>query len=66
MCCPFDTGDWLLQNPLLYGYAAVNAYLPSEQIAIAVAVADEEDQLPARMRRSLDGETKTAVHPAFI
>jgi CubicO group peptidase (beta-lactamase class C family) len=36
------SGDWLLQNPLFYGYAAVNAYLPSEKIAIAVAVTYEE------------------------
>lgn len=32
------SGDWLLQNPLLSGYAAVDAYLPSKKIAIAVAV----------------------------
>lgn len=32
------SGDWLLQNPLFFGYAAVEAYLPSQNIAIAVAV----------------------------
>jgi CubicO group peptidase (beta-lactamase class C family) len=32
------SGSWLLQNPLLGGYAAVEAYLPSKKIAIAVAV----------------------------
>jgi CubicO group peptidase (beta-lactamase class C family) len=32
------TGDWYFQNPLFYGYAAVNAYLPAQKIAIAVAV----------------------------
>ena len=32
------SGDWLLQNPLFAGYAAVEAYLPSQKIAIAVAV----------------------------
>jgi CubicO group peptidase (beta-lactamase class C family) len=32
------SGDWLLQNPLLSGQGATAAYLPSEQIAIAVAV----------------------------
>jgi CubicO group peptidase (beta-lactamase class C family) len=31
------SGNWLLQNPLLTGYAAVEAYLPSQKIAIAVA-----------------------------
>jgi CubicO group peptidase (beta-lactamase class C family) len=30
--------NWLLQNPLLAGYAAVEAYLPSQRVAIAVAV----------------------------
>jgi CubicO group peptidase (beta-lactamase class C family) len=32
------SGAWLLQNPLLGGYAAIEAYLPSKKIAIAVAV----------------------------
>ena len=32
------SGNWLLQNPLMTGYAAVEAYLPSRKIAIAVAV----------------------------
>jgi CubicO group peptidase (beta-lactamase class C family) len=31
------SGSWLLQNPLLDGYAAVEAYLPAKKIAIAVA-----------------------------
>jgi hypothetical protein len=32
------SGDWLLQNPLFYGYAAVEGYLPAKQLAVAVAV----------------------------
>jgi CubicO group peptidase (beta-lactamase class C family) len=40
-------GDWYLQNPLFSGYAAVNAYLPSERIAIAVAVTYEEEAFSA-------------------
>jgi CubicO group peptidase (beta-lactamase class C family) len=32
------SGRWLLQNPMLAGYAAVEAYLPSQKVAIAVAV----------------------------
>jgi CubicO group peptidase (beta-lactamase class C family) len=32
------SGNWLLQNPMFAGYAAVEAYLPSQKIAIAVAV----------------------------
>jgi CubicO group peptidase (beta-lactamase class C family) len=31
------SGSWLLQNPLLSGEAAAEAYLPSKKIAIAVA-----------------------------
>jgi CubicO group peptidase (beta-lactamase class C family) len=36
-------GDWLLQNPLFGGYAAVGTYLPSRRIAIAVATTFGED-----------------------
>lgn len=32
------TGSWILQNPLLGGYSATEAYLPSEKVAIAVVV----------------------------
>jgi CubicO group peptidase (beta-lactamase class C family) len=32
------SGSWILQNPLLGGYSATEAYLPSRKIAIAVAV----------------------------
>ncbi|HEU0115725.1 MAG TPA: serine hydrolase domain-containing protein [Thermomicrobiales bacterium] len=32
------TGNWLAQNPLYYGYAAVEGYLPSKKLAIATAV----------------------------
>jgi hypothetical protein len=35
------SGNWLLQNPMFFGYAAVAAYLPSERIAIATAVTFE-------------------------
>jgi CubicO group peptidase (beta-lactamase class C family) len=31
------SGDWLLQNPLFAGYSAVEAYLPAQKVAIAVA-----------------------------
>src|SRR5438105_4752044 len=30
-------GSWILQNPLFGGYSAVEAYLPSKKIAVAVA-----------------------------
>src|SRR4029077_6940072 len=32
------SGSWLLQNPMLGGYSATEAYLPSKKIAIAVFV----------------------------
>ncbi len=32
------SGHWLLQNPMVAGEAAVEAYLPSRKIAVAVAV----------------------------
>ena len=32
------SGDWLMQNPLFAGYSAVEAYLPAQKVAIAVAV----------------------------
>ncbi|SDU47625.1 serine hydrolase domain-containing protein [Gordonia westfalica] len=32
------TGDWIVQNPLFNGYAAVVGYLPGEKVSIAVAV----------------------------
>jgi hypothetical protein len=32
------TGNWLLQDPLFSGESAVEAYLPSQKVAIAVAV----------------------------
>ncbi len=30
-------GDWIMQNPLLSGIGVVEAYLPSERVAIAIA-----------------------------
>jgi CubicO group peptidase (beta-lactamase class C family) len=32
------SGDWILQNPLLGGFSATEAYLPSQDITISVAV----------------------------
>ena len=31
-------GDWILQNPLFGGYAAIESYLPSQRISIALAL----------------------------
>ena len=32
------TGNWVMQNPLFAGESAVDAYLPAQKVAIAVAV----------------------------
>jgi CubicO group peptidase (beta-lactamase class C family) len=37
------SGNWLLQNPMLAGQSAVEGYLPSRKIAIAVAVTYRPD-----------------------
>jgi CubicO group peptidase (beta-lactamase class C family) len=42
------SGSWLLQNPLLSGEGAVEAYLPSKKIAIAVAVTFEPEAFDAQ------------------
>jgi CubicO group peptidase (beta-lactamase class C family) len=34
-------GDWILQNPLFGGYAAIESYLPSKRISIALAMTFE-------------------------
>jgi hypothetical protein len=31
-------GDWILQNPLFGGYAAIESYLPAKRISLAMAV----------------------------
>ncbi len=31
-------GDWIAQNPLFGGYAAIESYLPQKKISIAMAV----------------------------
>lgn len=37
------SGSWILQNPLFGGYGALEAYLPSEKIAIAVVTTYGEE-----------------------
>lgn len=38
-----STGDWLLQNPFFSGWSGAMAYLPSDKVALAVAVTYDED-----------------------
>ncbi|WP_314504612.1 serine hydrolase domain-containing protein [uncultured Microbacterium sp.] len=37
------SGDWLLQNPQYHGFAGVSAYLPSEDVTIAIAATYADD-----------------------
>jgi len=41
------SGNWLLQNPLFSGYAAIEGYLPAQKIAIAVAVTYDQGAFDA-------------------
>jgi len=51
------SGDWLLQNPLFFGYAAVEAYLPAKKIAIAVAVTYQPDAFDEKGNYENGGDT---------
>jgi CubicO group peptidase (beta-lactamase class C family) len=53
------SGQWLLQNPLFNGYGATEAYLPSQKIAIAVAVTFGPQAFNA------DGDVTNASTPIF-
>ena len=37
------SGDWLLQNPQYHGFAGVAAYLPADDITIAIAATYDDD-----------------------
>jgi CubicO group peptidase (beta-lactamase class C family) len=40
-------GSWILQNPLFGGYAAIESYLPSKRISIALAITFDESSFDA-------------------
>jgi hypothetical protein len=48
------SGSWLLQNPLLDGYSATEAYLPSKKIAIAVTFTPEAFDSQGNYKNSSD------------
>jgi CubicO group peptidase (beta-lactamase class C family) len=41
-------GDWILQNPLFGGYAAIESYLPQRRISIAMAVTFKASSFDAK------------------
>ncbi len=65
------SGDWLLQNPQYHGFAGVTAYLPSEDITVAVAATYGDAAfdpvsgapVPANIANPLFSAIATAVAP---
>src|SRR5206468_6101314 len=51
------SGSWLLQNPLLGGTAAIEAYLPSTKIAIAIAVTLAPEAFDSKGNYANSGDT---------
>src|ERR1700676_1439268 len=51
------SGRWLLQNPQLAGYAAVEGYLPSQKIAVAVANTYEPEAFDDQGNYSNEADT---------
>ncbi len=52
-------GNWLLQNPLYFGYSAVEGYLPSQRIAIATAATYQPEAFDR------DGNYKNSAQTLF-
>jgi CubicO group peptidase (beta-lactamase class C family) len=53
------SGNWLLQNPLFAGYGAVEGYLPSQKIAIAVVTTFDPEAFSA------DGDYSNSAQDLF-
>jgi CubicO group peptidase (beta-lactamase class C family) len=53
------SGNWLLQNPLFAGYGAVEGYLPSQKIAIAVVTTFDPEAFNA------DGDYPNSAEDLF-
>jgi len=60
------SGDWLLQNPLFFGYAAVNAYLPKHKIGIAVAVTYEPEAFGPDGSYTNGGQSISSMIGAYL
>jgi hypothetical protein len=56
------SGSWILQNPLFGGYGAVEAYLPSKKIAIAVVTTTARVALT--IRASMATPAKPSLKPS--
>ncbi len=51
------SGHWLLQNPMFAGYAGVEAYLPSQKIALAVVTTFDEQAFDAQGNYANEADT---------
>jgi len=51
------SGSWILQNPLLGGLGAIEAYIPSKKIAIAVAVTFAPEAFDSQGNYANSGDT---------
>ena len=51
------SGHWLLQNPMFAGYAGVEAYLPSQKIALAVVTTFAEQAFDAQGNYANEADT---------
>ncbi|GGY25238.1 hypothetical protein GCM10010326_18780 [Streptomyces xanthochromogenes] len=54
---------WLFQNPSLSGFAAVQAYLPSARLAIAVSTTLEPNAAPGNTAETVANELAKALAP---
>jgi len=60
------SGSWLLQNPLLGGYSAVEAYLPSKKIAITVAVTFAPEAFDSQGNYSNSSDKSVPIDRAYV
>jgi CubicO group peptidase (beta-lactamase class C family) len=60
------SGSWLMQNPLLGGSGAVEAYLPSRKIAIAVAVTFTPEAFDSQGNYANSSDTVFRLIGAYI
>ncbi|WP_327378144.1 beta-lactamase family protein [Streptomyces sp. NBC_01216] len=54
---------WVIQNPSFSGYAAIQAYLPSERLAIAVSTTKTEDTPDGNTAGVIAGRISRALAP---
>ncbi|MFJ5781441.1 serine hydrolase domain-containing protein [Streptomyces hydrogenans] len=57
------SGGWLLQNPSFSGYAALQAYLPSKRLAIAVSATKTATTADGNMAQVVAGRIAAALAP---